>query len=99
MKRAYEANKGKVEVIGVGIQDSEANIKKFATELGMPWPVGFDSDGSVAKAFVITFGAGIVHVDSSGVIRAWHGTTFSSKDLEKDISLILPGTHAAPKTP
>ncbi len=90
MKRAIERHKDAgIKVLGIGIQDSKSNIKKFAEETKMNWPVGFDKDGSIAKQYAITFGAGGVFIDREGVIRSWYGTVMESGDIEQSIEAIL----------
>jgi len=38
-------------VLGVAVQDSEANAREFAEEVGVSYPLGIDSDETVAAAY------------------------------------------------
>ena len=66
-----------LEIIGIGIQDSEKNIHKFAKELGMTWPVGYDDGDVIAKSYGVTFGAGIIFIDRAGIVRGREIKAFS----------------------
>ena len=50
MKEALKEHSEKgFTVLGLGFQDSEANIRKYAAEHSMPWPVSYDTGDLVAK--------------------------------------------------
>ncbi len=76
-------------VIGIGIQDTEKNIRMFAEKLGMPWPVGLDKGGTISKLYGITFGAGIVFIDRDGIIKGRYITAFTREELEEKVEAIL----------
>jgi hypothetical protein len=90
VKGAYEkySDKG-LQVIGLGFQDSEANIRKYVKEQGMPWPVGYDRDDRLAALYRIPFGAGAVFIDREGIIRGTFRGGFGLKMLEVELGKIL----------
>lgn len=82
LKRAYN---NKVEIIGIGFQDGKKNIKKFAKDLTMPWPVIFDTGTKIGKAYGISFGAGTVFIDKNGIISGMLVAGFSQEELDDKV--------------
>lgn len=82
-------NNDSVAVIGVGIQDKSENIKAFAEELEMTWPVVFDEGNVISKAYGITYGAGMVFVDSNGIVKKRYVNAVESKEFSDALSLII----------
>ncbi len=78
-----------LQVIGIGIQDSEENIHDYAKKLKMTWPVGYDVGDRISKAYGITFGAGIVFIDRGGIIQKRAVKAFSEAEMERSLELIL----------
>jgi peroxiredoxin len=90
VKRVYEEHAGEgLQVVGLGIQDSLKNIRTFAEAEGVSWPVAFDADDKVAKAYGITFGAGAVFIDRAGIVRKRYFAAFSEEELDENLKLIL----------
>ena len=79
MKGAYN---NKVDIIGIGFQDGQKNIEKFASELTMPWPVIFDTGTKIGNAYGISFGAGTVFIDKNGIISGMLVAGFSQEELD-----------------
>lgn len=90
MKGAKEkyADKGLV-VIGVGIQDSESNIRDYARTNAMDWPVIFDRGNVISDQYGIPYGAGAVFIDRQGVVRGRFVTGFSSTELERELGKVM----------
>ncbi len=90
MKGALKEHSEKgFKVFGLGFQDSEANIRKYASEHSMPWPVGHDLDDRVAKLYGIPFGAGAVFIDRDGVVRGTFLGPFYDEGLTEELKKIL----------
>ena len=90
MKRAYAEYKDQgLTIIGIGIQDKEANIHAFARELEMDWPVGHDTNDEIAALYGITFGAGVVYIDRAGIVQGREVKAFSPTALERSLKEIL----------
>jgi peroxiredoxin len=90
VKGAYEkySDKG-LQVIGLGFQDSEANIRKYAQKHAMPWPVVFDEGDKLAGQYRIPFGAGVIFIDREGIVRGRIPAAFDIKRLEAELKKIL----------
>ncbi|MBE9536028.1 MAG: TlpA family protein disulfide reductase [Proteobacteria bacterium] len=78
-----------LQVIGLGIQDKKENIKAFAGEKRLEWPVGFDEGDEIAKRYGVTFGAGLIFIDREGVVRGRFLGGFGQEELELEIAKIL----------
>lgn len=90
MKGAYKkyAAQG-LQVIGIGIQDTETNIRRFANELAMDWPVAHDKDGVATRLYGITFGAGAVFIDKDGIVKSRFITGFEEDEFKKALDKII----------
>jgi peroxiredoxin len=90
VKGAYEKySQEGLQVIGLGFQDSEANIRQYAQKHAMPWPVGYDMDDRLAKLYGIPFGAGAAFIDREGIIRGFFRWSFDERMLEEELEKIL----------
>ncbi|MCK5236800.1 MAG: redoxin domain-containing protein [Deltaproteobacteria bacterium] len=76
-------------IYGIGIQDSLANIKEFAEETDMTWPVVFDDGDVIMQAFGITFGAGAILIDREGIVQGRFIAAFDEESLEEALGKIL----------
>lgn len=91
MKGAYSrySEDERLVVIGLGFQDSEDKIDKYAEKHTMPWPVGFDEDEVIAGLYGIVYGAGAVFIDRAGVVRGIFLGAFDEKMLADELEKIL----------
>lgn len=73
--KLYEENKGDGLVfIGVNIQDTEAEARKFIQEFGISYPVGPDTTGEIAIAYGVKGLPTTVFINEQGSIyRTWAG--------------------------
>ena len=92
MKGAYD--KG-IPIIGIGFQDSEKNVIKFAEELTMPWPVVFDDGTKIGKTYGVSFGAGTVFIDKYGIISGMLVAGFTEEDMNGKIKPMVEATPPA----
>lgn len=51
--------------------------------------MGFDKGDLIARTYGITFGAGVVFIDSSGIVQGRFLGGFGNKELEKEIGKIV----------
>ncbi len=86
LKGAYNND---VDIIGIGFQDGQKNIEKFAKDLTMPWPVIFDKGTKIGKAYGISFGAGTVFINKKGTISGMLVAGFSQEELDAKVSMML----------
>lgn len=69
MKRMEnEYREASLKVIWIGFQDRPERLKRFASKLGLE-SVGFDKDNAVARDYGINYGAGVVIIDGTGMVR------------------------------
>ncbi len=79
----YARNKGKVNVLGVDIQESKAKVTAFAEKQGITYPVALDTDGKVAGLYQIRGIPSIIAIGEDGaVLFRGHGI----KEMEKKVS-------------
>ena len=76
-------------MIGIGIQDKKFNIVAYVQKKGLKWPVGFDDGDLIARMYGITFGAGVVFIDASGIVRGRFLGGFGEDELEREIAKIM----------
>ncbi len=70
MKRAEdEFAKEKLKIIWMGFQDKKDNIMKYMTKHGIDSSVGFDERNDIANKYEIRYGAGIVMINSEGIVK------------------------------
>lgn len=55
--------------VGVGINDSEARVKRFAMKNNLSYPVAFDAGGKITKEFGIFGTPTVLVIDREGIIR------------------------------
>lgn len=84
LMRTAQANAGQgVVVVGVDVQESEAQVRSFVQRVGVTYPIAIDGDGSAVAAYRV-FGLPTTWViDGSGVARASHLGPLSDTDLAK----------------
>jgi peroxiredoxin len=63
---------GKVEVIGVSVDDSKDGVAEFAKEHGATFPIGWDDGHSIANRWKVGTMPTTYVVDSSGTVRYIH---------------------------
>ncbi|GBD11665.1 Thiol-disulfide oxidoreductase ResA [bacterium HR23] len=75
LQKVWEAYQGQgLVLIGVNVQDTEADALAFLKEVGVTFPTGPDRDGSIAVAYrVIGFPTTIFINREGQVVRRWTG--------------------------
>lgn len=58
-----------VVFIGIGLQDENANLRKFADEYAIPYLVVEDPDGKVGDAYGVRGMPTTVYIDRAGIVR------------------------------
>lgn len=70
-------------VVGIDVQESEAQVRSFVQQVGVTYPIAIDGDGSATAAYRV-FGLPTSWViDSAGVARASHFGPLNDADLAK----------------
>lgn len=83
-------------ILGVGVSDSPENMRAYAGEVGVSYPIVVDGDGAVAneyQAFALP-----VHywVDRDGVVRDWAYGELPPDLLASSLAMILASPPPAP---
>ena len=92
LKRAYEkyAKDGRLEIIGISLDDQESVVKRFAKTQGIPWPLavlGPAAENPVAKAYNVTQVPAVYLIGPDGKVvakdpRGWQ--------LHRELNKLLP---------
>jgi peroxiredoxin len=81
-----------LEVLAVNLLDqetSEAEVRRFAAELAVPFPVALDPRGSSRRAYQLVGLPTTVFIDSAGVIRQVHPGPLSAAELRQGVAMIF----------
>ena len=90
MEEAYRRFKEKgLAVVGVFVQDTEANARRFIEEFGLTFPVGVDSDLRIANEFRFVGMPLTVFVAKDGTITKRVAGPLPEADLAKEIQRLL----------
>lgn len=90
MEEAYRRFKDNgLAVVGIFVQDTEANAKRFIEEFGLTFPVGFDPDLRIANQFRFVGMPLTVFVAKDGTIAKRVAGPLSEQALIKEIQRLL----------
>jgi peroxiredoxin len=81
--------KENLKVIWIGFQDKEENLKRFMLKHNIKEGVGFDADNKVAYSYGIRYGAGLVIINSEGIVKERVPKGFSEKTLYESVDAVL----------
>ena len=91
---AYRAhNNERLEVLAIDLTDQERkmnDVRKFADELQMPFPVLLDEKGKVRKRYALRGVPTSVFIDAHGVVRLVNPGPITSETIQRGLSEILP---------
>lgn len=89
VRRAKEKHSDKgLIVIWITHQDRVEKLQKYARDNNVPDFV-FDPDDSVSRKFGMTYGGGVVFVNSGGVVKSRIPKGISANTLEAELKKIL----------
>jgi peroxiredoxin len=95
-RRLHEAG---LEVLAINLTDQERkkDIRRFADEFQLPFPVALDAQGKVRRRYGLITVPTTVFVDSAGIVRAVHPGPMTTGTLNRGLATILraPETTAA----
>lgn len=93
---AYETLRAEghsIVFIGIGVNDDPENLRRFAQNNRIPYPVVEDTDNAVSDAYGVRGLPTTVFVDSRGVVRrVWNGAIRKERVLEIVYELLLRGS-------
>ncbi len=86
MKKVFErynsGTESKIAFLMIGIQSPESKFEEIAGKWQVPFPVGYDDDDKIARAYGITAPPTTVFIDAEGMVkRVFYGNI---KDIEED---------------
>lgn len=90
LEQAYRRFKAQgLAVVGIFVQDTEANAKRFVKEFGLTFPVGFDPDLGIANLFRFVGMPLTVFVTKDGTIAKRVVGPLAEAILLKEIQKLL----------
>lgn len=93
---------GKVEVVGVSVDDEKGGVADFAKENGATFAIGWDEGHSIAERWKVKSMPTTVLLDASGNVRHVHAGFHDDEpeQIAKELTALLaePAPAASPKT-
>ncbi|MFQ5408905.1 MAG: TlpA family protein disulfide reductase [Anaerolineales bacterium] len=68
-ERLWREQGGRVQFVGVNVQESPEQVASFAAELGVTYPLPLDPDASVARLYRVRAFPTTLFIDARGVIQ------------------------------
>jgi len=81
-----------LKVIWLGFQDKESKIKEFISKHCIQDGVGYDNGDAISKQYGIKYGAGLVIINSDGIVKRRLAKGFSGKKLMEALNAALTVT-------
>ena len=69
LAKAYDEHNGDFVILGVDLQESPGDVRRFADEYGAKFPIVIDADASVSKAYRLIGLPSSYFIDQNGVLR------------------------------
>ncbi|HEY81290.1 MAG TPA: TlpA family protein disulfide reductase [Caldilineae bacterium] len=88
-QEVYEAYDGKVVIIGVGVNDSEANLLGFVKEKGITYPIIWDRTSEVARKYRIRSLPTTYKIDQQGLMTGVAMGALTKEQLVAAIETML----------
>jgi thiol-disulfide isomerase/thioredoxin len=93
---------GKVEIVGISVDDEQGNVATFAKENGATFAIGWDEGHSLAERWKVKAMPTTVILDPSGTVRHVHAGFHADEPelIAKELTALLaePAPLASPKT-
>ncbi len=87
--KAYEANKDKIVMIGINMNDEPQEVADFTKEFKMNFPVTIDNTGDLTAQFRVPARPTTYFINKSGVFTAITVGSTSAQRLEQEIAKAL----------
>ncbi len=88
-QEVYEEYGDQVVIIGVGVNDSEANLRGFVQEKGITYPIVWDRTSEVARKYRIRSLPTTYRIDQNGVMTGVAVGALTKEQLVKAIESML----------
>ena len=90
MKRMVdEHSEHRLKAIWIGFQDRIDRLQVFSKKHKLK-AVGFDRGNKVATSFGISYGAGVIFINSSGMVQSRFSKGFSYQSIKENMGTIIP---------
>ena len=89
---AYNAHKGQgLQVLAINLTDQEhmSDVRKFAVELQVPFPVLLDQKGKVRQSYALRGVPTSVFIDAQGVVRLVNPGPITTEIIQRGLAEIL----------
>jgi len=89
----YNAHKGQeLQVLAINLTDQERmkDVRKFADEFQMPFPVLLDEEGEVRKRYALHGVPTSVFIDAQGIVRLVNPGPITNETIRRGLAAILP---------
>ena len=93
LEKFWQGHKDKVLVVGIAIQDTAEDAKKFAAYFGKTYAIGLDDDGKAAIDYGVSGVPETFLIDSNGVIRHKEIGPVDAASLSQLVTKITEGHH------
>ena len=90
---AYNAHKDQgLQVLAIDLTDQEhmSDVRRFAVELQMPFPVLLDQKGKVRQSYALRGVPTSVFIDARGVVRLVNPGPITSEAIQRGLAQIMP---------
>ena len=90
---AYNGHKDQgLQVLAINLTDQEhmSDVRRFAVELQMPFPVLLDQKGKVRQSYALRGVPTSVFIDARGVVRLVNPGPITSEAIQRGLAQILP---------
>jgi cytochrome c biogenesis protein CcmG/thiol:disulfide interchange protein DsbE len=82
----------RLAIVGIDSQDIEGDARAFVKEQRATWPMGFDADNVVSRAYGVRALPQTFFVDREGTIRARIFGEMRAADVQRELKKIIPPT-------
>jgi cytochrome c biogenesis protein CcmG/thiol:disulfide interchange protein DsbE len=90
-QRWRQASDNGIVFLGVAVQDTESQARRFVQEKGLTFPTGLDADGAWERAFGVSGLPETIFIDPSGqVVDRVRGPIVSRRVLDQLLRRIQP---------
>jgi len=90
---AYNAHRDEgLQVLAINLTDQEhlSDVRKFANELQMPFPVPLDQKGKMRKTYALRGVPTSVFIDARGIVRLVNPGPITPLTIQRGLAEILP---------
>ncbi len=91
---ALQRERSDVIFIGINQRENEAQVRKFATEVGATFPLVLDRTGDIAASFNVNLGLPTTYlIDSAGIIQKVELRALTRSQLAKYLDELAPAKN------